>query len=181
MDSTRYIVNPEEINLINLLKEQFERFYKMASSESVELELIVPEINEEWSVYVDKDALIKIISNLLTNAIKYTTNYISLSMFKTKNIYTIEVADNGRGISDKNKELIFDPFYQVQIADRNRGTGIGLSLVKHLVDMLGGKIVVRDNANGGSIFSFSFMNIEVAEQKNSYIMNLKRSVISMRI
>ena len=163
MDTTQYVINTEKIALVELLREQFDRFRKMAQNKSINLELFTPD--EEWFVISDRDALIKITSNLLTNAIKYTTNYVALSVKKSKNSYTIEVTDNGRGISDKNKELVFDPFYQVQVVDRNKGTGIGLSLVKHLVDVLNGKIVVEDNVNGGSVFSFSFMDIELTEEK----------------
>jgi Signal transduction histidine kinase len=72
-------------------------------------------------VISDPDALTKIIGNLLTNALKFTRSKIILTLIPNSDkTYTVTVEDNGRGISDNHKELIFDPFYQVT-ARRQQG------------------------------------------------------------
>ncbi len=159
MDSTRYIVNPETINMVEYISELSERFKKTALNKKIDLELHVPP-DTVVNVISDHDALTKIIGNLLTNALKFTKNKIILSLILNSNkSYTVTVEDNGRGIPNNHKELIFDLFYQVQQDDEKIGTGIGLSLVRHLTEILKGKIEVRDSSIGGALFAFTFSDI----------------------
>jgi signal transduction histidine kinase/ligand-binding sensor domain-containing protein/DNA-binding response OmpR family regulator len=173
MDSTWYIVNPETINLVEHISELYERFKKTAQNKKIDFELHMPS-EAVVNVISDSDALTKTIGNLLTNALKFTKNKIILSLILNKDkSYTVTVEDNGRGISDNHKELIFDPFYQVQQGDEKIGTGIGLSLVKHLAEILKGKIEVRDSSTEGALFAFTFSDIpkgfllEKAEMPNN--------------
>lgn len=107
----------------------------------------------------DKDKMEKIICNLLSNAYKFTPDngkiMVSITVYESDNTVTIDVADTGCGISDEEKQHIFDRFYQVHNAKalNHEGSGIGLSLVKELVQMHGGKVCVHDNQVGGSIFT----------------------------
>jgi len=159
MDSTRYIVNPETINLVEHISELYERFRKTVQNKKIDFELFMPS-EPVVNVVSDSDALTKIIGNLLTNALKFTKNKITLSLILNNDkSYTVTVEDNGRGISDHHKDLVFDPFYQVQQGDEKIGTGIGLSLVKHLSEILKGKIEVRDSSTGGALFAFTFSDI----------------------
>jgi signal transduction histidine kinase/DNA-binding response OmpR family regulator/ligand-binding sensor domain-containing protein len=160
MDSTRYIVNPKLINLNDLLQELYDRFRKTAQQQGIEMELQILQEKAEMTVMSDEDALTKIIGNLLTNALKYTQNKIMLTVKKNiDHSFTVKVTDNGRGISDHHKTLIFDPFYQIQKEDAKIGTGLGLSLVKNLTEILGGTIRVEDNPAGGTQFEFTFRDI----------------------
>lgn len=163
MDSTQYIVNPEKIDLQKHITELYERFKKTAQKKKINFELNLPLNRQE--VIFDADALTKITGNLLTNAMKYTNDKIILTLEQNDdNSYTISVEDNGRGISDEHKELIFEPFYQVQAEDKSIGSGIGLSLVKHLADVLNGKIEVHDSVSRGTVFVFTFSNIATKKQ-----------------
>ncbi len=166
MDSTRYIINPESINLKDFIFELYERFKKTAQRKEINFTLDLPK-NEEIKINSDADALIKIIGNLLTNALKYTKDKIKLTLIcNSDNSYTITVEDNGKGISDNHKKLIFDPFFQVQTDDRKIGTGLGgLSLAKNLAEVLGGSISVKDGENGGSVFIFKFADVEPPNTK----------------
>lgn len=159
MDSTKYIVNTETINLTEHITELYERFKKTAQNKNIDFELYMPS-EAVVNVVSDPDALTKVIGNLLTNALKFTRNKIILSLIlNSDKSYTVTVEDNGRGISDNHKELIFDPFYQVQLDDEKIGTGIGLSLVKHLGEILKGKVEVKDSSTGGALFAFTFSDI----------------------
>jgi len=160
MDSTQYVVNPENIDLKELITELYERFKKTAQKRHIDFSLNLP-LHENIKVNSDADALIKIIGNLLTNALKYTKDKIVLSLIiNSDKSYTVTVEDNGRGISDIHKKLIFDPFYQAQKEDGKIGIGLGLSLAKNLTELLGGSIVATDNKNRGVTFVFHFSDLK---------------------
>jgi signal transduction histidine kinase/ligand-binding sensor domain-containing protein/DNA-binding response OmpR family regulator len=161
MDSVHYVVNPESIQLKEFVYELYERFKKTAQRKQIDFILNLPQDKKKIRINSDVDALTKIIGNLLTNALKYTKDRIILSLAcDDNNSYMITVEDNGRGISESHKSLIFDPFYQVQTEDRKIGTGLGLSLAKNLADVLDGRIDVADGKNGGTVFTFRFPDIE---------------------
>lgn len=161
IDSMKYTVKPEKINLKQYIQELFERFKKTAQKNKIDFVL---ETIEDVELYVvsDQDALTKIVGNLLTNALKYTTDKIILKLEKknTKE-YLISVEDNGMGVADEHKSLIFDPFYQVDPDNGKMGTGVGLSLVKSLTPLLNGRIEVLDSESGGAVFTFRFTDLEM--------------------
>lgn len=161
MDSAEYKIHPENINLKEYTIEMYERFKKTAQSKKIDFDLELPN-NEALFVLSDSDALTKIVGNLLANALKFAYSKIIFKLIKNPiGTYTISVEDDGSGIPDDLKNLIFDPFYQIQSGKDNIGTGIGLSLVKHLTAVLNGKIEVVDAKNGGAIFLFTFSNLPI--------------------
>lgn len=108
--------------------------------------------NEDFTAVVDREALTKIVSNLLTNASKYTKDHVVLRCYSIpeENVFIINVTDNGCGISPDEKEKIFQPFYQT--SDNKPGTGIGLSIVHSLVEAHQGSINVQSEVGKGSSF-----------------------------
>lgn len=107
-------------------------------------------------VYADKDLLLQCAINLLSNAIKYTPQggEVVLSSELTDEEVIFSVADNGVGIAPQDLEKVFDRFYRVKKdAEMAPGTGLGLSLVKHIVeDVHGGRIEVSSQIGAGSVF-----------------------------
>jgi len=159
MDSSEYAIHPTRLNLKKHLTDLYERFRKTAQHQKIDFEVILPENPEIW-IISDADALIKIIGNFLTNALKFTKSKILLSLkIEPDESYTISVTDNGKGIPDDLKSHVFDPFYQIQSIENKKGTGIGLFLAKHLSEVLGGNIQIADNTEGGSIFIFTFKSL----------------------
>ncbi len=109
----------------------------------------------------DEDKINKIMMNLLSNAFKFTPEGgrvdVSLELSTSRegtDILEIRVADNGYGISDEHKQLIFDRFYQVPRKDGkpSTGSGVGLNLVKEFVTLHKGSIEVCDNVGKGAVF-----------------------------
>lgn len=111
-------------------------------------------------IVANKIALQQILLNLISNAIKYNDQEkveIDINFAEDSDYYTFEVTDNGVGIDPKYQDKIFDIFEIVSVEDRfgKRGTGIGLSTVKKLVQVLGGQIRVESVVGQGATFGFS--------------------------
>ena len=109
--------------------------------------------DEHFTAIIDKEAVTKVISNLLTNANKYTNNEVRLScqVDPDGEHFRIVVSDNGIGIREEDRSRLFEPFFQAQ--DNKPGTGIGLNIVKNIVDLHHGTISVSSEVGKGSTFT----------------------------
>lgn len=145
-----FILNFTRQNIYNLLLNIYVRFKPMIEQNHIEFTFLCPD--KEFEAVLDQEAITKLVSNLLTNAMKFTKNQIIMSCTTYPGTFEIRVQDNGSGISDEEKKKIFTPFYQVPSGNKP-GTGIGLSLVKSLADAHHGTISVTDVAPQGVIFS----------------------------
>jgi signal transduction histidine kinase/ligand-binding sensor domain-containing protein/DNA-binding response OmpR family regulator len=134
-----FIINFTPCNIYDLLQSICIRFEPMAAQQHITLLLEMSD--KDASAVVDAEAFTKIISNLLSNALKFTKSLIKITVTVGEEQIFIKVIDNGEGISETNRQHIFLPFYQVTQHYKS-GTGIGLSLVKLLVDAHRGKIEV---------------------------------------
>ncbi len=108
---------------------------------------------EHVTAVLDREAITKVVSNLLSNANKYAKSHIelSLSMLADGQHLNIAVADDGPGISKKDLPNVFQPFYQGQ--NNKPGTGIGLSIVKSVVDLHHGRISIDSELGQGTTFN----------------------------
>jgi len=126
------------------------------------------ESNIEPDVFIlgDNLAISSLISNLIENAIKYSTANpkVLVTLTNNKNQATLVVEDNGIGISDNEKNEIFSKFYRIgnEETRRSKGTGLGLFIVKHIVDLHNGKVDVRNNVPQGTIFEVSIPSLKSA-------------------
>lgn len=130
---------------------------------------------EEKVIACDKDKIERIILNLISNAIKFTNSggNISVNMFERKDNVVISVKDTGMGIPKEKLELIFDRFIQVDksLTRNKEGSGIGLSLVKALVEMHGGKVFLKSEIDVGSEFSFELPIKQLLDSDAVYVDN----------
>ena len=128
-------------------------------TKSNKINLIFDTNEEEVITYCDADKIERIMLNLLSNAIKYTPEHeiIRVTVNAKEDEIIVSVKDSGMGIPDDRINTIFDRFKQVDdlITRSCQGSGIGLSLVKNLVEMHGGRINVNSVVNEGSEFIFS--------------------------
>ena len=108
--------------------------------------------DRQLTAIVDREAVTKVISNLLTNANKYTKDEVRLTCQTEpdEQHFRIVVADNGVGIRQEDQQRIFEPFFQAQ--DNKPGTGIGLNIVRNIVDQHHGTITVTSALGQGSTF-----------------------------
>ena len=157
--SGQMVLQTQKTNLTNQLRGLVMNFESLANLRG--LRLTFSGLEQPVFGYVDRDKLEKIISNLLSNAIKFTPKggFVSVEMYlKPPNakpaLIEIIVSDNGIGIPPDQISHIFDRFYQVDttITRRFEGTGIGLALVKELVELHHGRISVVSELEKGTSF-----------------------------
>ncbi|CAM2901005.1 HAMP domain-containing sensor histidine kinase [Hathewaya histolytica] len=114
---------------------------------------------EEKIIAIDKDKIERILLNLFSNAIKSTEkgDYISVDIIDRGSDVCIRVKDTGEGIEEQKQKVIFERFRQVDelYIRKHEGTGIGLSIVKSLVDMHHGDIILKSEPGCGSEFIIS--------------------------
>jgi len=146
-------ISLSEQNIYELLENIKDRFKPSLDQQNIRIRLISD--NRNFTALVDPEVIIKSVSNLLSNASKYTKDSIEINL-QTKNrnnkTFAISVTDNGHGIAPEEQELIFKPFYQVS-GKSKPGTGIGLSLVKTLIEAHQGKINMVSIPDQATTFS----------------------------
>ena len=133
--------------------EIYETYQTKGSQKGVQFELR----NTEMLPVVEADSkyLQRVFSNLLDNALKYSREegLISINIEHADQHIMVKVADRGIGIDSKDLPYIFDPFYQGHCEKRGKGYGLGLAVVKAIVDGHGGKIFVESELGKGSVFT----------------------------
>lgn len=145
------IMNFAPQNICELLRSVSERFAPTFAQGGKRFTVDYPDAR--FTAIIDREAIIKVVSNLLTNANKYTKDEVRLRCVEEPDCqhFRIEVTDNGVGIKPEDKERIFIPFYQAQ--NNKPGTGIGLSIVKDIVTLHHGTISVESSIDHGSAFT----------------------------
>lgn len=106
----------------------------------------------------DRDRLVQVLINLVSNAVKFTERgVIALDMRRHNDAILVSVTDTGIGIAQADQERVFDKFVQVgdTLTDKPKGTGLGLSICKQIVEHHGGRIGVESELGKGSIFRFT--------------------------
>ena len=123
-----------------------------------------------FTAIVDGEALTKVVSNLLTNANKYSKANVTLSCIiePDEEHFRITVSDDGVGIREEDRQRIFEPFFQAQ--DNKPGTGIGLNIVKNIIDQHHGTITVDSEVGQGSTFTII---LPVRQKENEKLKNEK--------
>jgi PAS domain S-box-containing protein len=181
VESGKMELEVSQVNIKSLLEGSLTIIKEKAYKHGIGLDLKIPEEMPELNIQADERKLKQIMFNLLSNAAKFTphggtitleANRVSDSEFRvsrskqyttlnqqhaTGDFIEISVADTGVGISLEDQEKIFEEFHQVRsgLTDKTPGTGLGLSLVKRLVEMHGGRVRVESEGEGkGSRFSF---------------------------
>lgn len=149
---TAYQINSEYFNLNDLLEDLVQKLEEKYPSVDFHYHCEAGDITVE----ADKMGLTSVFINLLENAVKYSKGdqQIWMTLREKDHNIQIEVADNGIGISEIEKERIFDKFYRVGSEDTRttKGTGLGLFIVKEIVKAHNGRISVTDNKPQGTLF-----------------------------
>lgn len=140
-----------DFNLSELLANQIIQYEELISHKNIELEC---DIEEDLFIKSEESYLSLVFNNLISNAIKFTNEngLIKISLKKKENNYIIKFEDNGCGMDAETGKHIFDKFYQGDTSHSKEGNGLGLALVKRVIDILGGSIDVKSELNVGTSF-----------------------------
>ena len=151
IDASNYSLTNEDVNLSELLETSIAEYKNRFSSHQ-----FIKNINENNFIIGDRMLLQIAVNNLIDNAIKYSPkeSEILINLFVRNNQTTLQVIDKGKGISQLDKQKIFDKFYRVGNAATKgaKGTGLGLYLTKNIIGKHKGNISVTDNLPNGSNF-----------------------------
>lgn len=144
VENGKMLLNLKTFDLRPHLTGWFESFQKLAEQKNINMQLHIEEAN--WTLCTDCKKIERMIYNIIGNSMKFTPEggTISMSCYRNAQSITITVKDTGIGISKENLNRIFERFYQIENS-QNEGTGIGLALVKSLVELMHGTIEVSSN------------------------------------
>lgn len=151
-DEGKYELNLETLDL-NLITEEVANEFKSLSSRK-EIKII---FNSQDNILINADQTLitRMLINLVDNATRYTSSggTVEISLLKENDYAVIKVSDTGKGIEKKDIDHIFDRFYQANEARNGLGSGLGLSIVKWIVQVHKGEVSVESEPGKGSIFT----------------------------
>lgn len=155
-------------NITTYVSMLVDTYRNYACSKNIDLQLFV---KEPVTMDFVPDYINKVFNNLLSNAFKFTPEHgkITVAMWHEDSNLLIEVSDTGEGMDKETANNVFNPFYQGVTDSMNIGTGIGLALVKQVIDSLNGKINVRSREGYGTTFHIEIpitneCNVKLNEQ-----------------
>lgn len=152
----------------------FENVKKTGKKSHIDLRFVKPDIENDITIYTDPFRLKQILSNLIDNAIKFTERgYVefgySVILEAKKPRIRFYVRDSGIGIPEEKQKLVFNRFRQIEDSHTRRfgGTGLGLTISKKLVELLGGDLKVESHEGEGSTFFFTipFKPVKITNHK----------------
>lgn len=152
-------VDKSKFNIYELVDNVFELMEFEAEKNNISLQTEKDENNPNY-VYADKERIIQVLTNLVVNSIKYGTENgftkVVVENIDNENLL-IKVIDNGEGIEEEHLPRLFERFYRI---DKNRsrkkgGSGLGLSIVKHIIEAHNQQIFVKSEVGVGTEFSFT--------------------------
>ncbi|MBX2908322.1 MAG: HAMP domain-containing histidine kinase [Chitinophagales bacterium] len=145
---------------ISFVCEQISKRYFSNKKEIV----LVTEIASNVYLKISKVGFASVVNNLVENAIKYSPENatVKLQLQQLNNIVKLTISDTGFGIPEAERSKIFQKFYRIgnEETRKNKGTGLGLYIVKRVVDVFKGKITIKNNTPSGTIFELEFMQTQ---------------------
>jgi signal transduction histidine kinase len=155
MDTGVKEYNFKEADLVEVVRSTLEAYKFHIRDDGFKIESELPD--ESITIKIDKDAISQVLLNLLNNAVKYSEErkYILVKVCINSTSALISVTDHGVGIPKEELKKIFDKFYRVSTAKTReiRGTGLGLTLAKHIIEAHDGTIEVESEVSKGSRFT----------------------------
>ncbi|HOZ47053.1 MAG TPA: ATP-binding protein [Candidatus Hydrogenedentes bacterium] len=159
METGHFEIKRVPLAIRSVIDEVIAANRERAEDGSVEITMSCAEDMDGVQVLADKDSMFMVFSNLLNNAIKYSPppGHVEVVVEHDRTHVHVTVKDSGIGIAKEDQENIFDEFFRVKSAHTQRitGTGLGLTIVKRLVDMHDGAITVESALGEGSAFTVS--------------------------
>ena len=149
-------IEKEKINLSNIVLQLLEDYKPLLESKNLNL---VYNIEKDLRIQGNKIMLERVFLNILMNAVKFTKTNIEVSLTREDKTAVLKIRDDGIGISEENKKFIWERFFQVNDSrnkEENKGSGLGLSMVKKIVDLHSATIDLESELEQGTCFTIKF-------------------------
>ncbi|HHX2460930.1 TPA: ATP-binding protein [Clostridioides difficile] len=157
LEKSNIQLNLVPINLPEFLRQKVQDYELQAHQKEVEL-ILKMKGNIQSPIQIDVDRLTRIFDNIVSNSLQYTPSggNISITVKDEKNCISYEICDSGRGFSSKDLKKALDKFYRGDEARQTKGghSGLGLYIVKQLVEQLGGSVKIENSKSGGACVKF---------------------------
>lgn len=173
-------ISVSEVDIVPVMKEIIVLFASYVESKGITIRSSFSK--DSINLYVDSDKIEKVLSNILINAANYApeNGEIEFKCWDDETSVYFSVSDNGKGIDASDTEKIFEPFYQSNNS-LNGGTGIGLSLVKYIIDQHKGKVWVESEAGVKTIFHVKLQKGKEHYKPNEVIIKESKNLSSFII
>ncbi len=152
----------EPLSLEEIITEVSERHRQLLHEKGITLQILIP--TSSTMVLGDRPRVCQVLDNLLVNAIRYIGNRsdpeIAIRVADDQGFYVTSISDNGVGIPQEYHDRIFERFFRVTGSDKPEGTGLGLFIVKNIVQSHGGRIWVESEEGRGATFKFTLPKAE---------------------
>lgn len=160
------LTNKKDIDIAEQIKKVVNVLEKKWSEKNIQISVNLP----KTIINGDEELLHQVWMNLIDNSIKFTkeNGKINISIKKNNNNVEISIKDNGIGMTEEEKKKVFERFYQVDQSHYSEGSGLGLSIVKRIINLSDGKIRIESEKGKGSNFI-----IELPYEKNKNKIKIK--------
>ena len=149
-------IEKERINLSNIVLQLLDDYKPLLESKNLNL---VYNVEKDIRIQGNKIMLERVFLNILMNAVKFTKTNIEISLTREDKTAVLKIRDDGIGISEENKKFIWERFFQVNDSrnkEENKGSGLGLSMVKKIVDLHSATIDLESELEQGTCFTIKF-------------------------
>jgi signal transduction histidine kinase len=163
IEAGKMLVIEEQIDVVAVLREVAETTGVLVGAKPVE---VILDTEPQRTITTDPVKLRQIVLNLTSNAAKFTeAGRITIEQTFNGRRVVVRVVDTGIGIRPEDRERMFDAFSQLEDArsKRHQGTGLGLTITKQMIDLLGGSIEVESEPGRGSIFTITIADLAIGE------------------
>jgi PAS domain S-box-containing protein len=151
-------LTPNTVPLAEFITRTVESIGGLLEKDRLSLKLEIP---ENYDAMLDESQMRAVFENLVSNALKYTldSTKVLITVKTTPDTWELAVADKGRGIPPEDQPNLFRPFYRASNVGKSPGTGLGLTIIKRVVDFHNGSVVVESQMGKGTKFTLRFPRI----------------------
>ncbi len=164
--SGKIIINRHNVSLKVFIETLIQTHLMAATEKGISVDIAIP---QELNVPIDEKRMKQVLNNLLSNAVKFSNSgsKIEVSAYAEDEYYYIKIKDQGPGIKDEEIARLYKPFAQLsnQPTANEKSTGLGLSIVKNLVEILGGVVNVESLVGYGTTFTLKFPKVALAVEE----------------
>ncbi|MBL7978514.1 MAG: HAMP domain-containing histidine kinase [Bacteroidetes Order II. Incertae sedis bacterium] len=151
----------EELRVDEILEEQLDSLYQKNTQIDISLDLSLPEHPDALTIWGNKPLFQTVIHNILENALKFSDNKpITVTLFTAPGEVVFSVKDQGIGMSKEDQKLLFEPLYRAQNARGFPGFGIGMALVRRIIEVHKGRILIESELDVGTNIQVYFPTIQ---------------------